>query len=146
MALFKPYKVTSANLNSLPIKEGQLIFVTDTQDLYIDVSANSRIKVNNDALVKLAGVETNANNYVLPQASSTLGGVRTTSTQSDLTYYDPAPIQNGIVYIKNAPTVTEFNNDTATFHYTGSGNINYDRTADVVVSATQPSNLSTGDI
>ena len=146
MALFKPFKIESSELESLPIREGQLIFVTDTQTLYIDTSASERVRVNDDALIKLATVETNANAYVLPQASTTLGGVRTTSTQSDLTYYDPAPISNGIVYIKNAPTVTEFNNNTATFHYTGSGNINYDRTTTVVVSATQPSTLSEGDI
>lgn len=107
MALFKPYRVTSAQLNSLPIVEGQFIFVTDTKDLYFDVSATDRLRLNADALTKLAGIENNANNYTLPVASSTLGGVRTTSTQSDLTNYEAAPIQNGVVYIKNAPTLGE---------------------------------------
>ena len=129
MALFKPYRVTSAQLNSLPIVEGQFIFVTDTKDLYFDVSTTDRLRLNADALTKLAGIENNANNYTLPVASSTLGGVRTTSTQSDLTNYEAAPIQNGVVYIKNAPTVTEFDEYTAVFHYTGNGEINFESTA-----------------
>lgn len=36
MALFKPYRVTSSQLSSLPILDGQLILVTDTQEMYLD--------------------------------------------------------------------------------------------------------------
>ena len=45
MALFKPYKITSSKLSSLPIKEGQFIIVTDTEEIYVDKSASERIKL-----------------------------------------------------------------------------------------------------
>ena len=45
MALFKPYKITKNKLNSLPIKEGQFIIVTDTEEIYVDKSASERIKL-----------------------------------------------------------------------------------------------------
>lgn len=45
MALFKPYKITSNKLSSLPIKEGQFIIVTDTEEIYVDKSASERIKL-----------------------------------------------------------------------------------------------------
>ena len=54
--------------------------------------------------------------YVLPEASTTLGGVKTTSTVTDLTNYEPAPIQGGIVYTKNRPTVTIADDYTIVFH------------------------------
>lgn len=46
MAMFKPYKILSSQLSSLPIKEGQFIITTDTAEMYVDVSASSRIKIN----------------------------------------------------------------------------------------------------
>lgn len=45
MALFKPYKILSSALNSLPINEGQIIVTTDDQSLYIDAANNQRIKI-----------------------------------------------------------------------------------------------------
>lgn len=36
MAIFKPYRVLSSQLSSLPVLEGQLIFVVDTQEIYLD--------------------------------------------------------------------------------------------------------------
>lgn len=51
---------------------------------------------------KLAGIEDGANNYTLPVASSTLGGVKTTNTaELDLLTaqgYEPIPIVDGIPY------------------------------------------------
>lgn len=149
MALFKPYKITSSRLNSLPIKEGQFIFTTDDQALYVDVSNSLRIKVNADVISKVDGIEAGANNYTLPIASSTLGGVKTTSTETDMTHYEPAPISaTGVVYTKNMPAVTEYGEDTAIFHYTSGGNINIERTTKVIASTTQPAatDLLTGDI
>lgn len=49
---------------------------------------------------KLDGVAAGANNYVLPTASTTLGGVKTTSTVTDLAEYAPTPIVDGIPYYK----------------------------------------------
>ena len=46
---------------------------------------------------KLADLE----NYTLPVASTTLGGVKTTSNVSDVTNYTPAPIVGGIPYYRD---------------------------------------------
>lgn len=56
MALFKPYKIQSSQLNSLPKKEGQLIITTDDKALYIDISNSQRIKVYSDELAKIDGI------------------------------------------------------------------------------------------
>ena len=42
MAMFKPYRVTSSQLNSLPIVDGQYIVVTDTNQVYLDMEDNTR--------------------------------------------------------------------------------------------------------
>ena len=138
MALFKPYRTTSSKLNSLSIREGQVIFVTDTQELYFDVSNLDRIRLNSEALTKLAGIAENANNYVLPTASTTLGGVRTTSNVTDLTDYEASPIVNGVVYSKNDPVITEFNENSLVFKG-GRANIPIVTGTKVIVSKTQPS-------
>lgn len=43
--LFKPYRVTSSQLNSLAIKEGQFIITTDTKMIYADISSSQRIQL-----------------------------------------------------------------------------------------------------
>ena len=50
---------------------------------------------------KLAGIAVGANNYTLPTASATLGGVKTTSSVSNITGYTPVPIINGVPYYKD---------------------------------------------
>ena len=45
MAIFKPYKITSSQLETLPIAEGQFIVTTDTNKIYLDESASSRIEL-----------------------------------------------------------------------------------------------------
>ena len=57
---------------------------------------------------KLAGITENANNYTLPVASSTLGGVKTTSTVTSTTGLTATPIINGVPYYKD--TNTTYNN------------------------------------
>lgn len=42
MALFKPYKCLEAQLGQIPIVEGQVIFTTDTQKIYMDDAEGSR--------------------------------------------------------------------------------------------------------
>lgn len=59
---------------------------------------------------KLAGIAKNANNYTLPVASSTLGGVKTTSTVTSTTGLTATPIINGVPYYKD--TNTTYNNGT----------------------------------
>ena len=50
---------------------------------------------------KLAGIAENANNYTLPVASSTLGGVKTTSKVTSTTGLTASPIINGVIYYKD---------------------------------------------
>lgn len=53
---------------------------------------------------KLSGIATGANNYTLPTAGSTLGGVKTTSTVTSASGYTPAPIIDGVPYYKDTNT------------------------------------------
>lgn len=53
---------------------------------------------------KLAGIAKNANNYTLPVASSTLGGVKTTSTVTSTTGLTATPIIDGVPYYKDNNT------------------------------------------
>ena len=46
--LFKPFKVTAAELVNLPIVEGQFIVVTDTKEFYLDTGSSTRTKVSAD--------------------------------------------------------------------------------------------------
>ena len=57
MALFKPYKIQSSQLNSLPITEGQLIVTTDDKAMYLDISSSSRIKIYADDIAKIDELE-----------------------------------------------------------------------------------------
>ena len=50
---------------------------------------------------KLDGIAEGANKYVLPTASTTLGGVKTTSTVSSAPGYTASPIIDGVVYYQN---------------------------------------------
>ena len=51
---FKPYKKTKAEMQSIPIKEGQVIFTIDTKELYIDKSNTERILALSDTTYKVA--------------------------------------------------------------------------------------------
>ena len=41
--LFRPFKIAKNELNDLSISEGQFIITTDTQEMFLDISNNSRI-------------------------------------------------------------------------------------------------------
>lgn len=56
---------------------------------------------------KLDGIAKGANNYVLPMASSsTLGGVKTTSTVTSTSGYTACPIISGVPYYKSGSSVS----------------------------------------
>lgn len=48
MAQFKPYKILSTELDSLPILEGQYIITTDNRKQYLDISNTTRILIGTD--------------------------------------------------------------------------------------------------
>ena len=58
MALFKPYKITSSQLNSLPIIEGQLIVTTDDGALYVDINSSTRRRVAEEDVLEFEVVQT----------------------------------------------------------------------------------------
>ena len=100
--------------------------VTSTELGYLDgVTSNIQTQLNNKASVshthsnattssagymsssdksKLDGIASGANNYVLPTASSTLGGVRTTSSVSSTSGLTACPIISGVPYYKDTNT------------------------------------------
>lgn len=45
-AIFKPYKILSAELDSLPILEGQYIITTDNGKQYLDIDSYTRLELN----------------------------------------------------------------------------------------------------
>ena len=100
-------------VNSLPFISSS-IYVGDTKptenyDLWINTSAgNVSVVYTQTEKDKLAGIEGGANNYTLPVASSTLGGVKTTTTAEldALTAqgYAPIPIVDGIPYFMPVST------------------------------------------
>lgn len=62
---------------------------------------------------KLSGIAANANNYTLPKASTTLGGVKTTSAVASASGYTPTPIIDGVPYYKNTNTTYGNASETA---------------------------------
>lgn len=43
--LFKPYKMTSTDMENLAISEGQFIICTDTGRMYLDINSTTRLPV-----------------------------------------------------------------------------------------------------
>ena len=87
MAKFKPYKITASQLSSLPIVEGQLIFVTDKEAIYLDVSSTKRIKITS----KLISDLTNDSGFIKKEVNSNL---LNGSAQSSLRTYNSAIEKN----------------------------------------------------
>lgn len=92
MAKFKPYKLLSSKLSSLPIVEGQLILATDTKKLYFDIDSKTRILVNSDAVV---GFTVSGKTVTYTKANGTTG---TFDTQDTNTIYNVATTSaNGLM-------------------------------------------------
>lgn len=76
---------------------------TDTKYSIVTTSVNGLMSSTDKT--KLDGIETGANNYSLPTASSsTLGGVKTTSTVTSNSGYTACPIISGVPYYKDTNT------------------------------------------
>ena len=72
-----------------------------TDTTYVDVTDTAHGLMTVAMKKKLDGIAEGANKYVLPTASTTLGGVKTTSTVSSATGYTASPIIDGVVYYQN---------------------------------------------
>lgn len=104
----------ATKVNALPFATSS-VYVGDTEptgdyDLWIDTSSDTgtggvtAVIFTQDEKTKLAGIAANANNYSLPTAGSTLGGVKTTSTVSSTTGLTAVPIISGVPYYKDTNT------------------------------------------
>lgn len=105
------------------------------------MSAEDKAKLNN--------IEANANNYTLPTASTTLGGVKTTSNVSSSTGYTSCPIINGVVYYKDTNTTYNVVTPSIDGLMSAADKTKLDSlrvTSQVTVSEIEPSNMIEGDI
>lgn len=104
----------TTKVNALPFATSS-VYVGETEptgdyDLWIDTSSDTgtggvtAVIFTQDEKTKLAGIAANANNYSLPTAGSTLGGVKTTSTVSSTTGLTAVPIISGVPYYKDTNT------------------------------------------
>lgn len=72
-----------------------------TNTTYDEATTSAAGLMSKDDKAKLDGIDEGANNYTLPTASSTLGGVKTTSTVTSASGYTAVPIISGVPYYKN---------------------------------------------
>ena len=72
-------------------------------ELPVASSSNAGVMSTTDKS-KLDGIASGANKYVLPTASTTLGGVKTTSTVTSADGYTATPIIGGVPYYKDTNT------------------------------------------
>ena len=93
MAQFKPYKLLKADLGSLPMAEGQLIITTDTKEIYLDTSASTRIKLNDQPEVVTYELSKNGNSITLTGSN----GQSTMVTDNDTTYSVVTTSANGLM-------------------------------------------------
>lgn len=118
---------------------------TDDINQKVDKEAGKGLSTNDFTTAeknKLAGIAKNANNYTLPVASSTLGGVKTTSTVTSTTGLTASPIINGVIYYKDT-----------TYTLSGLGGVPTSRminghalTADIELTATDVGAVSPEDL
>ena len=89
--------------------DGTAAWGADNNTTYNDATTSARGLMTAAMVTKLNGIATNANNYSLPTASSsTLGGVKTTSTVTNTSGYSPCPIVSGVPYYRNPLAQKEY--------------------------------------
>ena len=100
-AILTTSAVTSATgYTASPVING-VPYYKDTITTYDDATQSKHGLMTAAMKKKLDGIEEGANKYVLKPASTTLGGVKTTSTVSSATGYTASPIIDGVVYYQN---------------------------------------------
>lgn len=104
MTLFKPYKIEKSALDALAIKEGQLIFCTDTKEIYLDKNDTERI---------LLGVEDLEGKLELKADKSYLDEIKISSSSEPIDGYISktviAPIKDIKVKGNTAQEEQDFN-------------------------------------
>ena len=79
MVDFKPIKLPESQIKTYPIKEGQLLFATDTYGIYLDISGSERKSIEQVITI----TEENRSDMLLP-----LIGFYYTTDEHKLYYYD----------------------------------------------------------
>ena len=100
---------SNSGYTACPIISG-VPYYKDTNTTYSVATTSANGLMSSTDKSKLDGIASNANNYSLPTASTTLGGVKTTSNVSDVSTYTACPIVGGVPYYKD--TNTTYNNAT----------------------------------
>ena len=83
---------------------GDGTWVVPTNTTYSNATTSTAGLMSAADKAKLDGVAAGANKYTLPTASTTLGGVKTTSSVSSASGYTACPIISGVVYYKDTNT------------------------------------------
>lgn len=83
---------------------GDGTWVVPTNTTYSNATTSAAGLMSAADKAKLDGVAAGANKYTLPTASTTLGGVKTTSSVSSASGYTACPIISGVVYYKDTNT------------------------------------------
>ena len=131
MAQFKPYKLTSAQLDGLAKAEGQLIITTDTKKIYLDTSATERILLNEDVNVVTYELSKNGSSITLTGSNghstmvtddNTIYTVVTTS-KDGLMSKEMLTKLNGIEAGAQKNTITGVKGSSETTYRTGNVNI-----------------------
>jgi hypothetical protein len=81
--------------------DGTAVWGADNNTTYSVATQTSNGLMSNTDKTKLDGVAEGANNYTLPSAGTTLGGVKTTSTVTSTSGLTACPIINGVPYYKD---------------------------------------------
>lgn len=129
--------VTSKIQDQLNSKASTAVASTTASGL---MSSSDKTKLNN--------IEDGANNYSLPTASSTLGGVKTTSTVTSTSGLTACPIIDGVPYYKN--NTYTVNNGTITLSagagLTGGGDFTLNQSSAETISFAHSNNVTAGTV
>lgn len=81
--------------------DGTAVWGADNNTTYSNATTSAAGLMSASDKSKLDGIASGANKYTLPTASSTLGGVKTTSTVTSNSGYTACPIIGGVPYYKD---------------------------------------------
>lgn len=84
--------------------DGTAVWGADNNTTYSNATQSVAGLMSSGDKAKLDGIASGANAYTLPTASSTLGGVKTTSTVTSSSGYTACPIISGVPYYKDTNT------------------------------------------
>jgi hypothetical protein len=92
------------NVTITPDATSKKLTIAAKDTTYSNATTSAAGLMSADDKSKLDGVDAGANNYTLPTASSTLGGVKTTSTVTSTSGLTATPIIDGVPYYKDTDT------------------------------------------